>query len=169
MLSPHAKRLEQNSNSYINPSSKEQTVSTKEEPNVQKKKQEFDGSDLFRQVAFGGTVGSFTGMVFGFMESMKKVQESKVLAKASNTAKGKFLLQGTTRSGLVFGSFFGGFHAIKYGTKVAIDPGEVSEIVVAAAISMAGLGYKPSTRSSMPYGAMLIVMDCVSSYMREND
>lgn len=165
MLSPHAKQLERNGNSYMNATSKGQIVATREEP--KRLKNEFDGSDLFRQVAFGGTVGSFTGMVFGFMDSMKKVQESKVLAKASNTAKGKFLLQGTTRSGLVFGAFFSGFHAMKYGTKIAIDPGEISEIVFAAAVSMAGLGYKPSTRSSMPYGAMLIVMDCVSSYMRE--
>jgi len=29
---------------------------------------DFEWMDLFRQVAFGGTVGSFTGIMFGFMD-----------------------------------------------------------------------------------------------------
>lgn len=121
---------------------------------------------FMRQVAFGLSIGGITGMVFGFMDSMRQVGESNVLSNASNSAKAKYLFQGTTRSSLLFGGFFGGFQALKYGIRVAANPGEVSEIVGAGAASMGALMYKPAYRASIPYCGMLIMMDAVQLFMR---
>jgi hypothetical protein len=100
------------------------------------------------------------------MDSMRVAGESKVLVNASNAAKARFLMQGTTRSAALFGGFFGGFHVMKYGIQVAVDPGEVGEIVGAAALSLGALMYKPAYRPSLPYAAMLIAMDSVQMFMK---
>ena len=71
-------------------------------------KEQFEYMDLFRQMAFGGTVGAFTGVMFGFMDGMREAQSSKLLKNASNSAKARFLVQGSSRAGLIFGSFFSG-------------------------------------------------------------
>ncbi|GAX23661.1 hypothetical protein FisN_12Hh235 [Fistulifera solaris] len=84
----------------------------------------YSNMQLLRQVAFGLSIGGITGVVFGFMDSMRQVGESSVLSNASNSAKAKYLFQGTTRSSLLFGGFFGGFQALKYGIRVAANPGE---------------------------------------------
>ena len=107
-------------------------------------------------------------LIFFTLSGMKEVQDSKLLKNASNSAKLKFLAQGSSRSGLVFGAFFGGFQAVKYSSKVFLDPGNVGEIAIASVASIGALCYKPTTRSALPYGAMLICMDCISAYMREN-
>lgn len=142
------------------------------EDDVSWKKKIFRGktyatSDLLRQFAFGGCVGTLTGATFGFMDSIKQAQESSILKRASNSAKGRFMLQGTTRSAFIFGSFFGSFQVAKYGMRVISDPGPFTEIGVAGIFSLSLLAIKPATRPSIPYGAMLIVMDTVSTYMRE--
>ena len=179
MLSPQAKRLEASADKLITSTPPSAIVSDGNPQNsapmtasqVQQKlepKPEFEWVELFRQMAFGGTVGAFTGSVFGFMDGMREAQDSKLLKNASNAAKGKFLLQGSSRAGLVFGTFFSGFHAIKYGTRIGLDPGMVAEIALASVVSMGGLAYQTATRPFLPYGAMLICMDCVSTYMREN-
>lgn len=124
--------------------------------------------DLLRQAAFGGCIGSITGSVFGFMDGMRTAGESSVLQKASNMAKGKYLMQGTTRSATIFGVFFGGFHIVKYGVRVILDPGEFAEIAVATPIAMGALMARPHTRHAMPYGAMLVFMDSVNLYMRKS-
>ena len=131
-------------------------------------KEQFEYMDLFRQMAFGGTVGAFTGVMFGFMDGMREAQSSKLLKNASNSAKARFLVQGSSRAGLIFGSFFSGFQAVKYATKVSLDPGVVGEIGIASVLSMVALGYQPTTRVFLPYGGMLICMDSISAYMREN-
>jgi hypothetical protein len=71
--------------------------------------------------------------------------------------------------GSVFGAFFGGFHVIKYGLRVTVDPGEAGEIAISGAISMGALMAKPSFRPFMPYGSMLIIMDIAHIAMREWD
>ena len=124
---------------------------------------------LVRQAAFGGCLGAITGGVFGFMDGMRTAGQSPILQKASNMAKFKYLTQGTTRSGSVFGAFFGGFHVLKYGLRVTADPGEAAEIVVGGAVSMGALMYKPAFRPFMPYGSMLILMDVAHIVMREMD
>ena len=130
---------------------------------------EFSTPDLVRSIAFGSCVGSITGAVFGFMDGMRSASESSVLKNASNSAKSKYLLQGTTRAGAMFGVFFGGFHAIKYGIRVAAnEPGDITEIACASVSSMGLMMIKPVTRASMPYAAMLIAMDSVSIYLKEN-
>jgi hypothetical protein len=73
----------------------------------------FDTGDLLKMAAFGGTIGSITGAVFGFMDGMRTAGESAVLQKASGAAKARYLMEGTTRSGTVFGVFFGGFHVVR--------------------------------------------------------
>mmetsp|Transcript_5444 Transcript_5444/g.8058 ORF Transcript_5444/g.8058 Transcript_5444/m.8058 type:complete len:229 (-) Transcript_5444:133-819(-) len=124
--------------------------------------------DLFRNATFGVTLGSITGMVFGFMDGMRNIQDKNAaLAKASNAAKGKYMFQGTVRSGMVFGAFFGSFHAIKYGIRVMSDPGDVAEVSIAGAITLGGLVVKPATRASLPYAGMLIAMDTFHIYMRD--
>lgn len=126
----------------------------------------FSSMELLRQAAFGGCIGSVTGAAFGFMDGMRTTGESQLLQKASNAAKGRYLLQGTTRSATMFGVFFGGYHVLKYGLRVTLDPGQVGEIVVAGAASTAALMYKPVWRASMPYAMMLISMDAVNLMMR---
>lgn len=128
----------------------------------------FSTMELFRQAAFGGTIGSITGAVFGFMDSMRGAGESQVLLKASNAAKGRFILQGTTRSAMLFGGFFSGYHVTKYGLRVAVDPGEIPEIVLAAGLSLSALAYKPSFRPSVPYAVMLVGMDSFNLIMRRS-
>jgi hypothetical protein len=127
----------------------------------------YSNMQLLRQVAFGLSIGGITGVVFGFMDSMRQVGESSVLSNASNSAKAKYLFQGTTRSSLLFGGFFGGFQALKYGIRVAANPGEVSEIVGAGAVSMGALFSQPAYRASVPYCGMLILMDAVQLFMRK--
>ena len=127
----------------------------------------FSSAEMIRQATFGVCMGSITGAVFGFMDGMKQAGESTVLKKASNAAKGKFILQGTSRAGIMFGGFFGGFHVAKYGIRVIADPGDYSEITLAGAISMGAMAVKPTTRASMPYAGMLIAMDVFHTYMSE--
>lgn len=101
------------------------------------------------------------------MDGMRTAGESQVLQSASNAAKTKYLIQGTSRSATIFGVFFGGFHVVKYGLRVTVDPGELGEIVMAGAVSMGALMYRPNWRPSMPYAAMLVFMDGVNNYMKE--
>ena len=72
----------------------------------------YDTGELLKMAAFGGTIGSITGAVFGFMDSMRTAGESAVLQRASNSAKARYLMEGTTRSATVFGLFFGGYHVV---------------------------------------------------------
>jgi len=98
---------------------------------------------------------------------MKTASENKMLKNASNMAKTKYLMQGTTRTGMTFGLFFGGFHCLKYGIRVAADPGQAAEICAAGVLSVGAMMVKPVTRASIPYAGMLIAMDSFSIYMRD--
>jgi hypothetical protein len=128
----------------------------------------FSSAELLRRAAFGGTIGSITGAVFGFMDGMRTAAaESQLLQKASQTARVRYVLQGTSRSALLFGGFFGGFQSAKYGIRVALnDPGEAYEILGATAVSMGALLSRPTYRPAAPYAGMLVAMDCVQLYMR---
>jgi hypothetical protein len=126
----------------------------------------YSHADLLRQAAFGGCVGTMTGCVFGFMDGMRTAGESPILRNASNVAKGRFLIQGTTRSAALFGSFFGAYHIVRYAIRVAFNPGEIGEISMASPIALASLWAYPPTRHALPYGAMLIAMDGVNLAMR---
>jgi hypothetical protein len=128
---------------------------------------QFKWIDLFKNAAFGGTIGTVTGSVFGFMDGMRTAQQSEVLMNASNMAKGRYLMQGTTRSAAMFGAFFGGFHILRYGIRVAADPGDWGEIGLAGAVSLGALVSQPALRASMPYASMLIFMDCIHIVMRQ--
>lgn len=129
----------------------------------------FRWGELAKNAAFGGTIGAITGSVFGFMDGMNGAGRSDVLMKASNMAKGKFILQGMTRSATVFGVFFGSFHMVKYGLRIAVQPGEWGEIGIAGAISLGTLISRPALRPSMPYASMLVIMDGVHIVMRNFD
>ncbi len=128
---------------------------------------EYNTPDLLRSVAFGACIGSITGATFGFMDGMRSAGESSIIKNASNMAKGKFLLQGTSRAGATFGVFFAGFHAVKYGIRVLCDPGVWYEMAGAGAISIGALSIRPNTRASVPYAGMLVGMDAFSNYMKE--
>jgi len=129
---------------------------------------EYTTADMIRTVAFGGCIGAITGSVFGFMDSMRTAQESAIIKNASNSAKVKYMIQGTSRSGTLFGLYFSGFQTLKYGIRVAADPGWVYEIIGAGALSLGALVVKPATRPSIPYAAMLIAMDTFSIYMKDD-
>jgi hypothetical protein len=137
---------------------------------IQAKPFPFSSMELLRRAAFGMTIGSITGAVFGFMDGMRTVAaENTVLTKASQSAKVRYVLQGTSRSAFVFGGFFGGFQSVKYGIRVAFnDPSEVVEIVGAAALSMGALYSRPAYRAAAPYAFMLVAMDCAQLFMRTN-
>lgn len=141
-------------------------------PEVQSQKKghvkvEYETADLIRSLAFGASIGSITGAVFGFMDGMRSAGESPILKKASNMAKTKYLMQGTTRAGATFGLFFAGFHGLKYGLRVVVDPGMWWEMAGAGALSVGALSVKPATRVNVPYAGMLVGMDAFSNYMRE--
>jgi hypothetical protein len=127
----------------------------------------FRWGDLFKSAAFGGCIGTITGSVFGFMDSMRLAGQSEVLKNASDMAKGKYMMEGTTRSATLFGLFFSGFHVVKYGIRVTIDPGEYTEIAMAGGVSLGALLSKPSFRPAMPYASMLILMDSIHLVMRQ--
>jgi hypothetical protein len=127
----------------------------------------FRWGDLFKNAAFGGTIGAITGTVFGFMDGMRGAGQSDVLMNASNMAKGRFILQGTTRSATIFGVFFGSFHLVKYGLRVTANPGEWGEIGLGGALSVGALMSQPALRPSLPYASMLVIMDGVHIVMRE--
>ena len=161
-------------NEFRAPSSVTSTTTTVELPDASKiaaesTKTPYSHMEVLKQAAFGGCIGTITGAVFGFMDGMRTAGESSVLQKASNMAKGRYLMQGTTRSATIFGLFFSGFHILKYGVRVAWDPGDIAEVAVAAPVAMGALFARPATRQAMPYGAMLIVMDSVNLYMRKSD
>jgi len=127
----------------------------------------YSNMELLRQAAFGGCIGTITGGVMGFMDGMRTAGESQVLQKASNMAKFRYLAQGTRTQATTFGVFFGGFHMLKYGLRVSVDPGDYGEIGLAGATSMGALMIKPAYRAAIPYAAMLIAMDGVNLYMRQ--
>ena len=127
----------------------------------------YQTSDLFRNVAFGATIGSITGMCFGFMDSIRLAQSSDLLKVASKSAQGKFVFQGTYRSGMFFGLFFGAFHAVKFGTRVLTDPGDVGEIGMAGAVTLGGVIAKKEWRASLPYAMMLVAMDSFHVFTRQ--
>jgi len=155
-----------NSSTFIPPELLDQK---QQQLNKNATKMEFSTPDFVRSIAFGSCIGSITGAVFGFMDGMRSASESNVLKNASNTAKSKYLIQGTTRAGAMFGVFFGGFHAVKYGVRVAAnEPGDVAEIAFASVTSLGAMMAKPVTRASIPYAAMLVAMDSVSIYLKEN-
>eukprot|EP00934_Nitzschia_sp_Nitz4_P002669 Nitzschia sp. Nitz4//scaffold193_size40683//12359//12940//NITZ4_007497-RA/size40683-processed-gene-0.11-mRNA-1//1//CDS//3329540273//2659//frame0 len=134
-----------------------------------KSTQVFRWPDFFKSAAFGGTIGCITGTVFGFMDGMRTVQQHTVVMNASNMAKGRYILQGSTRSAALFGGFFAGFQILRYGVRVAADPGEWPEIAVAGVVSMGALMSQPAFRPSMPYASMLIIMDGVHIIMKQFD
>lgn len=126
----------------------------------------FSTMELLRMGAFGATIGSVTGAVFGFMDGMRTAQESTVLLNASNVAKSRFILQGTTRSAALFCGFFGSFQMVKYGIRVTVDPGEVAETTLAGVVSLGAFMYRPAFRASLPYATMLVIMDGVQIFMK---
>ena len=128
----------------------------------------YQTSDLLRNTAFGATIGSITGMCFGFMDSIRSAQSSELLKSASRSAQGKFIFQGTYRSGMFFGGFFGVFHTIKYGTRVLVDPGDLGEISLASLAVCGGVFARREWRASLPYAVMLIGMDSFHCFMRED-
>lgn len=128
----------------------------------------YQTSDLLRNAAFGATIGSVTGMCFGFMDSIRSASSSTLLKSASRSAQGKFVFQGTYRSGMFFGAFFTVFHTFKYGTRILVDPGDVGEISVASLAALGGLMAKREWRVSMPYATMLVAMDAFHVFMRED-
>lgn len=129
----------------------------------------YQTSDLLRNVAFGGTIGSITGMCFGFMDSIRSAQSSDLLKSASRSAQGKFVFQGTYRSGMFFGAFFGAFHTVKYGVRVLVDPGDVGEIGAASVLALGGVFARREWRASLPYAVMLVGMDSFHIFMREDN
>jgi hypothetical protein len=130
---------------------------------------DYNTADLLRSLAFGASIGSITGACFGFMDGMRAAGESPILKKASNMAKTKFLVQGTTRAGATFGMFFAGFHGLKYGLRVVADPGIWWEMAGAGVLSVGAMSSRPGMRANIPYAGMLIGMDAFSNYMKETD
>jgi hypothetical protein len=125
-------------------------------------------SDLLKNGAFGATIGSITGMCFGFMDSIRSASSSTVLKSASRSAQGKFVFQGTYRSGMFFGAFFSVFHTAKYATRILVDPGDAGEIGVGSLAALGGVMAKREWRVSMPYAVMLVGMDAFHVFMRED-
>eukprot|EP00522_Entomoneis_paludosa_P017138 CAMPEP_0172441998 /NCGR_PEP_ID=MMETSP1065-20121228/2481_1 /TAXON_ID=265537 /ORGANISM="Amphiprora paludosa, Strain CCMP125" /LENGTH=205 /DNA_ID=CAMNT_0013191641 /DNA_START=194 /DNA_END=811 /DNA_ORIENTATION=- len=137
-----------------------------------KKQQKFPYSNMevLRQAAFGGTIGTITGGVFGMLDGMRAAGESTLLKNASDAAKARYIFEGTTRNATLFGVFFAGFHVFKYGLRVVSNDelGPYSETAIAAPVSVGILAYNPAWRPAVPYGCMLIGMDMFQNYMKRN-
>ena len=101
------------------------------------------------------------------MDSIRSAQSSDLLKSASRSAQGKFVFQGTYRSGMFFGAFFGAFHTIKYGTRILIDPGDAGEIGMGSLVALGGVVAKRQWRASLPYAVMLVGMDGFHVFMRD--
>jgi hypothetical protein len=69
---------------------------------------------------------------------------------------------------MFFGAFFSGFHTVKYGVRVLVDPGDVGEILVGSAVACGAVMAKREWRASLPYALMLIGMDTFHVVMRED-
>jgi hypothetical protein len=158
--------IDSNENGSVDLSSTSNAVATSM-MKVDENKVIYTHMDLLRQAAFGGCIGTITGSVFGFMDGMRNAGELPILQKASNMAKGRYILQGTTRSATLFGTFFGAYHILRYAVRVAFNPGEFGEIGLASPVALGALWAYPPTRHALPYGAMLVVMDSVNLYMRK--
>jgi len=128
----------------------------------------YQTSDLLRNTAFGATIGSITGMCFGFMDSMRSATSSSLLKSASRSAQAKYIFQGSYRSGMFFGVFFSAFHTIKYGVRVLVDPGDAGEIGVGSLITLGGVFVKREWRASLPYAVMMVGMDTFHIVMKED-
>lgn len=130
---------------------------------------EYSHMDLARHTAFGACIGTITGAVFGFMDGMRLVQTDVVLQKASTQAKGSQIFQGTTRSAWQFGTFFAGYHVLKYGVRiVGNEPGDAAEMGVASFVSAGTLLSRASWRPLLPYACMLMGMDAVHVVMQSS-
>ena len=129
---------------------------------------QFEFPSFGRSLLFGGCVGSLSGTAFGFMDSMKTVQESVSLKSLSNSQKGKYIFNGMTRNGMLFGGFFGGYHGLKYVIRTGLgNPGDWAEIITAGTISLGVVAYKPNTRVALPYAFMLLAMDTFNLMARD--
>ena len=132
--------------------------------------QQWEWFSLFRSGAFGGCVGLLTGSGVGFLDSMRQIAESSSnsqLKALSNTRKGNFVFQGMQKSGIMFGTFFAGYHATKYTVRVLGEDyiNDWGEIGLATFGSLAVLGYKQ--RAMIPYGIMMIGMDMLNLQLRD--
>ena len=127
----------------------------------------YQTSDLLRNAAFGATIGSITGLCFGFMDSMRSATSSSLLKSASRSAQAKYIFQGSYRSGMFFGGFFSIFHTVKYGVRVLVDPGDGGEIGVGGLVALGGVFAKREWRASLPYAVMMVGMDTFHVVMRE--
>jgi len=125
-------------------------------------------SAMCRSGLFGLSVGTLTGAGFGFMDSMKTVQESKGLKSLSNKGKGSYIMQGVGKQAGGFGAFFGGYHLLKYFGRTYVDPGDVQLIACCSAVGLSAVWYKPQTRQMFPYACMLIAMDSFNELYRDN-
>lgn len=131
---------------------------------------QYSNMQLLRQAAFGATLGSITGGVFGFMDGMRTAGESKMLSKASPVAQTKYLMESTRRSATLFGCMFMGFQVGKYAIRVVgNDPGDVVEIVGSGVATLGTLMYRPTWRAAVPYAFMLMGMDSFQCYMRHTN
>ena len=129
---------------------------------------QFEFPSLGRSLLFGGCVGALSGSAFGFMDSMKTVQESASLKSLSNSQKGKYIFNGITRNGMLFGGFFGGYHGLKYVIRTGFgNPGDWAEIITAGTISLGAVAYKPNTRVALPYAFMLLGLDTFNLMARD--
>jgi hypothetical protein len=101
------------------------------------------------------------------MDSLRTVQENAKLKHLSPNAKASYIGHGVTRNGFLFGSFFAGFHTLKYTLRTYLDPGDWGEILGAGTVSLAAILYKPQNRPALPYCFMLIGMDTFQLLFRE--
>jgi len=124
-------------------------------------------SQMMRSTLFGISVGSLTGAGFGFMETMRTVQENKGLKSLSNKGKASYIMQGVGKHAGLFGAFFGGYHTLKYFGRTYVDPGDYELIGLCSVISLGAIGFKPAIRPILPYSVMLIGMDSFNELFRD--
>jgi hypothetical protein len=129
---------------------------------------EFEFTDVLRTSAFGVSIGGLTGLMFGFMDSMKAVQETASLKTLSNSAKGSYIFKSCTHSSVIFGAFFTGFHMTKYTTRLIFSSSDEFQIFTASLASLGALGYKQQNRRLLPYACMLIGMDTFNLLWRDD-
>jgi hypothetical protein len=114
-----------------------------------------DAREIGRHIVFGGVIGGLTGVCFGSVDVVKDVK--------GMVAKRKEAVETVMRYSYRFGAFYSAFQGVLHAAELYSGQPRTNNILGAAFVTIAPMAVVPSLRSLMPYSALLVVLDAVSS------